>query len=72
MIGVYLVNMNVVLKTYFSHKRGSDVSDGWHFHVLSIYENQMEVYVDNKIKSRKDNDLQIKPNETNKVELHGL
>lgn len=32
----------------------------------------MEVYVDNEMMSRKDNGLQIKPNETNKVELHGL
>lgn len=48
------------------------MNDGWHFHVLSIYENKMEVYVDNEMMSRKDNGLQIKPNETNKVELHGL
>lgn len=45
---------------------------GWHFHVLSIYETNMEVYVDNEMKSRKKNDLQLKPNETYKVELHGL
>lgn len=32
----------------------------------------MEVYVDNKIKSRTDNDLQLKPIEPYKVELQGL
>lgn len=45
---------------------------GWHFHVLSIYEKKMEVYVNNEMKRRNDNDLQLKPNETYKFELHGL
>lgn len=64
-IGInYILNRNVSERVF-------DVNDGWHFHVLSIYENKMEVYVDNEMKSRKDNGLQIKPNETNKVELHG-
>lgn len=60
----YIVNKN-------ASERESDMNNGWHFHVLSIYETNMEVYVDNEMKSRKKNDLQLKPNETYKVELHG-
>lgn len=45
---------------------------GWYFYVLSIYEMNMEVYVDNEMKSRKKNDLQLKFNEIYKVELYGL
>lgn len=56
----------------FFLKRKSDTTDGWHFHVLSIYEKKMEIYVDNKIKSRKDNELQLKPIEPYEVELQGL
>lgn len=48
------------------------MNEGWHFHVISIYEAEMEIYVDNVMKSRKDNDLQLKPNETYKIELQGL
>lgn len=32
----------------------------------------MEIYVDNKIKCRKDNELQLKPIEPYEVELQGL
>lgn len=56
----------------FSYQRESDLNAGWHFHVLSIFGTNMEVYVDNEIKSRTDNDLQFKPSETYKVELQGL
>lgn len=48
------------------------MNEGWHFHVISIYETEMEAYVDNEMKSRKDNDLKLKPNETYKIELQGM
>lgn len=48
------------------------MNNGWYFYVLSIYEMNMEVYVDNEMKSRKKNDLQLKFNEIYKVELYGL
>lgn len=33
------------------------MNEGWYFYVISIYEVEMEIYVDNVMKSRKDNDL---------------
>lgn len=45
---------------------------GWYFYVLSIYEKKMEVYVNNEMKRRNDNDLQFKFNEIYKFELYGL